>query len=319
MQRFKLIYVVTHRLADVDAYCATYAIVKLLCRITKDSTVKAVFPDGLNTITMKVNKKFPMCIENNTDFTKVDLIVIIDTNNPILLAKSMRGVVDSKAKKILIDHHPLIKTTRKITNITFIDTKTSSASEMVYDLYRTNKVSISKRVAQILLLGIIADSQHLFLANGKTLTAVSQLYKIGASIEMAKKILTRERDPSERIARLKGASRISLYKVNNFIIVFSRIGSFHASVAKAIVDLGADLGITIGGNGKESRASLRATQKFYTSSKLHLGTDVANKISDSGGGHPTAASLSKTIDENMLEKLLLNVIEAKLGKLKTVK
>ena len=61
-QRFKLIYVVTHRLADVDAYCATYAIVKLLCRITKDSTDKAVFPDGLNTITMKVSKKFPMYI-----------------------------------------------------------------------------------------------------------------------------------------------------------------------------------------------------------------------------------------------------------------
>lgn len=319
-QKFKLAYVVTHRLADVDAYCAAYATVKLLSLIVKGAKVKAVFPSGLNSIARKVNKKFPIHIESNTDFTKADLIAIVDTNNPLLLAESMKGVMESKAKKILIDHHPLGKSARKIADFMFVDTKASSASEIVYDLYKANNINISKRVAQMLLLGIMADSQHLFLANGKTIMAVSDLYNKGASIEMAKKILTRERDPSERMARLKAASRVSLYNANNFIVVLSKVGSFHASVAKALLDLGADLAVAIGGNKEEVKASLRATQQFYRASKLHLGTDIASRISESGGGHSTAASLtSKIMDESKLKKLLLDVIEAKLGKLTVVR
>lgn len=318
-QKVRLIYVVTHRLADVDAYCSAYASVQLFRALAKNSTVKVVFPEGLNGVARKVSKKFPIQIEDDPDFANADLIVIVDTNNPLLLAESMQEIVGSKARKILIDHHPLGKT-KKFADVMFVDTKVSSASEIVYDLYRTNKISISKRVAQVLLLGIMADSQHLFLANGKTITAVSELYKKGASIETAKKILTREREFSERMARLKAASRISLYSANSFIVAFSRIGSFHASAAKALVDIGADLGVTVGGDGKESKASLRATQHFYKSSKLHLGIDVAAKISNSGGGHPTAASLSsKTLDENTLQRLLQEAIEAKLGKLNVLK
>jgi nanoRNase/pAp phosphatase (c-di-AMP/oligoRNAs hydrolase) len=318
-QKIKLVYVITHRLADIDAYCSAYAAAKLFNFLTK-STVKVVFPEGLNSITRKISKKFPITTENSPDFTRADLIVIVDTNNPLLLSEAMQGVVESKAKKILIDHHPMQKNAQKIADISFINTKTSSASEIVYDLYKENGLPISKKVAQVLLLGIMADSQHLLLANGKTITAVSELYKIGASIEDAKKILTREREFSERMARLKAASRVSLYSSNSFIIAFSRIGSFHASSAKALVDLGADLGIVIGGDGKESKASLRATQQFYKRSKLHLGIDIASKISASGGGHPTAASLSSTsIDEDTLEKLLFEAIEARLGKLSIIK
>lgn len=319
-QKFKLIYVVTHRLADVDAYCATYATVRLLHAIIKKSSVSAVFPEGLNTIARKVSKRFPIQIGKNVDFAKADLIAIVDTNNPLLLGESMQGILESEAKKILIDHHPLSKTAKKIADFLFVDTKASSASEIVYDLYRSSKISINRRVAQVLLLGIMADSQHLFLASGKTIATVGELYKMGASIETARKILKRERDLSERIARLKAARRISLYNANSFIVAFSRIGSFHASAAKALVDLGADLGVVVGGDEKESKASLRATQQFYETSKLHLGSDIANKISDSGGGHPTAASLSsKTIGESTLEKLLMEAIEAKLGRLDALK
>ena len=319
-QRINLVYVVTHRLADVDAYCASYGTGRLLKAIGKNMIVKFVFPEGLNTIARKVSKSFPISIENNADFARADLIIIVDTNNPLLLSKSRQGIVQSKAEKILIDHHPLGKNVKKIANVLFVNTKASSASEIVYDLYRSNQINISKRVAQILLLGIMADSQHFFLASGETITAVSELYKIGASIASAKKILTRERDRSERLARLKAASRVTLYSVNEFLIAFARIGSFHASVAKSLIDLGADVGIAVGGTGNRSRASLRATPNFYRLSNLHLGIDVTSKLSESGGGHAVAASLSREdIDENTLGGLLLDKVQEKMGKLNLVK
>lgn len=318
-QKVKLIYVVTHRLADVDAYCAAYATVKLVQSLTKKARVRAVFPEGLNTVAKKVSKQFSLQVDTDPDFTNADLIVIVDTNNPLLLSDFVQDIVESKARKILIDHHPIGKTTRKIADVMHVNTRASSTCEIVYDLYGINKVRMNKHVAQVLLIGIMADSQHFFLANGKTITVASELCKIGASLETARKILMRERDPSERIARLKAASRISIYTSNGFIVALSRIGSFHASAAKALVDLGADVGIAVGGNGKEPKASLRATQQFYKQSGLHLGIDIAGKISDSGGGHPTAASLSsKTIGVEELERLLFDAVEAKLGKLSVV-
>jgi len=310
--------VITHRLADVDAYCSAYAAAKLLKSLA-NSNVKVVLPEGLNTIAEKVSEKFPLDIDSNPDFVKADLIAIVDTNNPLLLSEAMPEIVKSKARKVLIDHHPLAKNARRLADIMFVDTKASSASEIVYRLYKTNNVKMSKQVAQVLLVGIMADSQHLFLASSKTIETVNDLCQFGASLEVARKVLTRERDPSEQIARLKAAQRTSVYSVNNFIVAFSRVGSFHASAARALLDLGADLAVVVGGDETKSKASLRATQKFYAESKLHLGTDIAGKLSDAGGGHPTAASLSVNVSEDELAKTLMNAIEAKLGKLNMIK
>jgi len=310
--------VITHRLADVDAYCSAYAAAKLLKSLA-NSNVKVVLPEGLNTIAEKVSEKFPLDIDSNPDFVKADLIAIVDTNNPLLLSEAMPEIVKSKARKVLIDHHPLAKNARRLADIMFVDTKASSASEIVYRLYKTNNVKMSKQVAQVLLVGIMADSQHLFLASSKTIEAVNDLCQFGASLEVARKVLTRERDPSEQIARLKAAQRTSVYSVNNFIVAFSRVGSFHASAARALLDLGADLAVVVGGDETKSKASLRATQKFYAESKLHLGTDIAGKLSDAGGGHPTAASLSVNVSEDELAKTLMNAIEAKLSKLNMIK
>ncbi len=317
-QKYNLIYVITHRLADVDAYCSAYATANLLRSITR-SRVKVVLPEGLNTIAEQVSKKFPMNIDNSPDFAKAGLIAIVDTNNPLLLSQMKEEIIASKARKVLIDHHPMAKNAEKLADAKFVDTRASSASELVYRLYQKSKVRISRQIAQVLLVGIMADSQHLFLASSKTIEAVNALCKCGASLELAKKILTHERDPSERIARLKAAQRVSVYNANSFITAFSRVGSFQASAARALLDLGADLAVVIGGDEKASKASLRATQKFYNESKLHLGTDIAGNLTDLGGGHPTAASLSVKVGEDELAKMLMNAIEAKLGKLNMIK
>ncbi len=308
---------VTHRLADVDAYCSSYATAKMLKSFA--NSVKVVLPEGLNTIAEKVSKNFPLHIDSDPNFGQADVIVIVDTNNPLLLSQAMEDVVKSKARKVLIDHHPLASNAKKLADTMFLDTKASSASEIVYRVYKANKVKISKQIAQVLLVGIMADSQHLFLAGSKTIETVNDLCKLGASLEIARKVLMHERDFSERIARLKAARRIVVYSSNNFIVAFSRVGSFHASAARGLLELGADLAVVVGGDDKASKASLRSTQKFYAESKLHLGTDIASSLTDSGGGHPTAASLSVIVGEDQLAEMLMHAIETKLGKLSAIK
>lgn len=317
-QKIRLAYVITHRLADVDAYCSAYATAKLL-KSLGSSSVKVVLPEGLNMVAEKVSKEFPLAVDNNPDFAKADLIVIVDTNNPLLLSDMATDIIESKARKVLIDHHPLARDSRKLVKTMFLDTKATSASELVYRLYKMCRIKMSKLVAHVILVGLMADSQHLFLATNQTIEAVNDLCKAGASLQGARKVLTNEREPSERIARLKASQRASVYGANSYIIAFSKVGSFQASAAKALTDIGADLGIVISGDDKKSKASMRSTQRFYNESKLHLGTDIAGKLSEAGGGHPTAASLTVNIGEDELEKTLMNAIEAKLGKLNIIR
>ena len=64
--------------------------------------------------------------------------------------------------------------------------------------------------------------------------------------------------------------------------------------------MGADVAIVAGETGGETRGSLRANQRFWEATKIHLGTDVAAAIAKEaayGGGHPTAASFTCSIPE----------------------
>ncbi len=85
--------------------------------------------------------------------------------------------------------------------------------------------------------------------------------------------------------------RQELYKIvdKDLIISVSKVGSYHASAAKALIDLGSDLSIVIN-KDKSIKVSMRASNRFYSLTNLHLGVDIASRISKKGGGHPTAAS-----------------------------
>jgi nanoRNase/pAp phosphatase (c-di-AMP/oligoRNAs hydrolase) len=71
------------------------------------------------------------------------------------------------------------------------------------------------------------------------------------------------------------------------------VGSFHASVARSLISLGAHLAIV--GGEKEDRLtlSLRSTTEFFAGTNFHLGRDLATilgqTMNGAGGGHSTAA------------------------------
>ncbi|GIU71273.1 MAG: phosphoesterase [Candidatus Nitrosocaldaceae archaeon] len=285
IKKDKNVLITTHRHADIDAYCSVYALSKILD--IKGIKSKVYFPNGLNEDAKRISLLLPLT--NRIDmFEDNDIIIILDTNNPALLADITDKVIGSKSKKIIIDHHPLMQ--NSIDGIQFIDTKASSTCEIICRLTRKSKIKYSKDIASALLLGIFTDSQYLSLAKEDTLRCVNYLSKY-VSLSEIKGALARERNYSERMARLKSAKRMELYKIINkeLIIAVSKVGSYHASAAKALIDLGADLSIVI---NKDDiiKVSMRASNRFYSLTNLHLGIDIASKISDKGGGHPTAAS-----------------------------
>jgi nanoRNase/pAp phosphatase (c-di-AMP/oligoRNAs hydrolase) len=100
-------------------------------------------------------------------------------------------------------------------------------------------------------------------------------------------------DNSERIARLKSARRMNWESIGGWLVASTNVGSFHASVARSLIGLGAHLAIV--GGEKEDRLTLsfRSTGEFFTETNFHLGRDLATILGETmngaGGGHSTAA------------------------------
>ncbi|MGQ9469206.1 MAG: DHH family phosphoesterase [Nitrososphaerales archaeon] len=304
-KRLRYATVLCHRNADVDAYCSAYAVASFLKQINPEVDVSVASPKGLSKLTRIVQDNFRIDLIDSPDISKSDLIVVIDTGDLSLLEGWGDELKFTKAIRIFIDHHPLTESIKSVADLLLIDERASSCSEIVYEIFKAKKVKLMQDVAQALLTGIIFDSQRLTIADCRTIKIVAELCKRGASLALSKELLEMPRSMPEIIARIKAAKRLRAYRAREWIIAITNVSSFQASVANALLDLGADVAFALGSHGNEVRGSLRATQSFYSKTKVHLGLDIAQKVASilkgKGGGHSTAASLSSlpTINETV--------------------
>jgi phosphoesterase RecJ-like protein len=307
-EKIKTVGVVCHRHADPDAYMSAYAVSHLMAKLTPSARVDVILPDGMSLLTRKLADSFKpenVIEEGERDGkmadqgpTAYDLLVAVDIGHTELLKDWQGKLSGSDCMKVLIDHHPIQNASPYDRMI--VDTTSSSASEIVATIFRELGVEMDQRTAQALLLGIMFDSQHLLIAKDRTLREVVRLLDKGANIEEARHVLRTPPEYGEVIAKLKSAKRAKAHKVGAWVIVTSTVGSFQSSVARAFVSMGADVAIVAGETGGETRGSMRANQRFWEATKIHLGMDVAAAIARDdgyGGGHPTAASFTCSIPE----------------------
>ena len=300
--------IIAHRHADLDAYAASYGIASLLKRLNSKIDVVLAAPQGYGSLVKHIKSFYPYKITEKPDFSDNDLIVIVDTGDPHMLEEWLELIKKSKSKKILIDHHP-ISDSETIVNHNIIRDTYTSTCEIVIDIFDAKKIKIPQKVAEVLLLGILADSGHLTLAECTTIGYVSKLCKSGASISKARKLISIKRDRSEKIARLKAGQRLRIYKSDEWLFAVTSVGSFHASGAKALLDIGADIALAIGNVNEEVRGSFRATRNFSSKTGIHTGIDLAHEIGKqikgTGGGHKGASSFSgKMPIKNMIDMAL---------------
>jgi len=298
----KRVAIVCHRNADVDAYLSAYALSKLLGRVAPRAEVDIVTPEGMTVIARRVSRAFPHRVIERSHST-YDLFVAVDVGHTELLKSWLGRMIEGEAVKVLVDHHPLRK--RSIYDRAIVDTKATSAAEVVCKIFKVLDLSMNKEVAQALLVAILFDSQNLGIAGAGTLRTVTDLIDRGARLEEARRMLRSRPDYGEVIARLKGAQRLRILRLGAWIVATSRVGSFQAAVARSLLGLGADVAIVTGKTDPETRSSLRSTPRFFEETGIHLGTGVAEVVATKGGGygggHPTAASMSCTLGEDEVE------------------
>ncbi len=306
--------VVCHRNADADAYLSAFAVSSLLRRLSPTCKVVIGTPGGMTALTMKLSKRFPHDVEEESS-GEYDLYVAVDVGDTELLDGWKERMENGKGVRVLVDHHPL-RAGRTYDHMV-VDEGATSAAEVVFRLFGDLGVDIDRTTAQALLEAILFDSSHLTIAGADCLRAVVALMDRGADIAEARRELRTDPDYGEVLAKLKGAQRLRIYRVGDWVASTSMIGSFQAHVARSLVYLGADFAISGGESEGETRVSLRATQRFAEKSGVKLGRDVAEAVSRElgghGGGHATAASYSTPAEAEAAVKETLKRIASILG------
>ncbi|MHA1821690.1 MAG: DHH family phosphoesterase [Promethearchaeota archaeon] len=174
-----------------------------------------------------------------------------------------------------------------------------------------------KIIADLLVIGIMSDSVNFKYSHSWIFEIMHFLVENGGDIEEFNKVnvvYTSRRDYSERIARIKGAIRSKeIFKINNWLVLFTRANSFEASICNALIELGADIALCLSKQKHgEYRIIGRCSDYLQNNSSFNLGIfmdELSEDFEGTGGGHKGAAGFAgKNFPEKGFEYLKSNVI-----------
>tara|TARA_B100000927_G_scaffold291318_1_gene292878 strand:+ start:52 stop:1044 length:993 start_codon:yes stop_codon:yes gene_type:complete len=152
--------ITTHRGPDGDAMGSSMAMYNLLVDLKKN--VSVVIPNSFpNFLSWLPNVENVINHEENSTYiskliNKVDVIIMLDFNDLSRIENLESYVSNSKAKKILIDHHQ--DPDLSICDLSFCDTNYSSTCELLYMILNQAKFNLTKNIADCLYTGILTDT-----------------------------------------------------------------------------------------------------------------------------------------------------------------
>jgi nanoRNase/pAp phosphatase (c-di-AMP/oligoRNAs hydrolase) len=295
-KNFKSVFIFSHPNADPDAICSAFTFSKLLTHLKPEVNVKIAFPKGISRLGKRLVSYFKLEIFKKKPKFGNKVIFLIDAGNTRQLGNWDEQIRSASSQLFVIDHHFKNPEKEEFAQYVISDETSSSTCEIIYELFKKCGLKPSIKEAEAFFLGIAFDTKHFSIASSRTFKTIAELVDLGVNSQIILPLLSLPVSNSERVAHLKSCKRLKILLIKNWIIVFSKIGSFQASTARALIVLGAHLAFV----GKEEKntlqISLRSSQDFYVKTNFHLGKDLAIPIGDflngTGGGHSTAAGIS---------------------------
>ncbi|MFH1564925.1 MAG: DHH family phosphoesterase [bacterium] len=157
IQQASNILMVGHKAPDEDCLGAICALSCYFDSIEKTHTIFNIdkifenfnYLSGIDKITDNISEM---------QIKVFDLILVLDTGS--LEYSGIKNYLEKAKEKVFlinIDHH---KSNNHFGHINLVDGDASSVSEIIHNLFKYNKVYITKEMANCLLAGIIADSDN---------------------------------------------------------------------------------------------------------------------------------------------------------------
>jgi len=308
----KKVVLVPHTSIDFDAFASTIGLSLVVSKLQKpfvivvddpaykiEHSVKKVMDDAKKNFNIVNKEKYLNMKEDD------DLYILADVNKSNLICLKDELETVDKDNIIIIDHHDVGPTTIE-SNHNFIDTNSSSASEIIFKLLNMFKVKCSVEVANYLLAGIYLDTNRL----GKNVTPdthkiIAKLMENGASNCVVDNWFAEDFESDKRVLDLVGKTK--LYKYSFAIVLAEEDCEYTreelAKVADYLLKYGVDASFAVG-KIDESVVSISARSK----EKVNVG-EVMKEL-DGGGNRYSAAT--KITDQSIEEvgKQLVKLIES---------
>ncbi len=316
-EKSRKVAIVSHKNADPDAFFSAYALQKLLEKINAKAKAVFLFPESVSSITRKLleNLRFNVSYvkKYSDDLGAFDTIIIVDTGSPEQLGEFLKIIDESEV--VLIDHHYTHDFFRNRAYLC-VDPQARSTAEIVYKLFEEFNIPLDKEAALSLLIAILYDTRQFSIARPETLRISANLLEKVGDLREILKLFRTTMDISEKIARLKAAMRMDLYRANDILIVISDVGAYEASAARALLELGADVAFIVSENDT-IRVSVRAKEEFVKRTGIHLGKDVMVELGEAlggtGGGHDVAAGAEgRNVSKEYVKGKIVEILTRKL-------
>ncbi len=285
--------VLCHHNADPDALGAAQGVKELVKALT-GSEPSIVIPDDASVLSRSIASTLGIELYETT-IQAADTYIVVDTGSLNQLGGWEMPLKETDAKIVFIDHHLPDSEMYELSTLYLVDPDASSASELVYRLYMHYNMKPSEITSIALLAGIAYDTKHFSMGGPETFQIISSLLEKVGNVSRIKELLSVPPKQSEKIARLRAGQRAEIKVVGDWVLAFSRLGSFQSSGARALLSLGADAAVVVGEDKGVLRASFRSRNQFHRLTRIHLGEMVgalASRFSGSGSGHPTAAGFN---------------------------
>lgn len=303
---------IAHKNADPDAVASALVLASIAKKHAKAFRVAVGFPEGVNQASKRLLSKIALDEDIAITSSPSELeagkwaVVVVDAASAKQLGEFAGLIADGGY--LLVDHHSTNSLVGGALSALY-DPGEPSASELVYLLAVCGfGASLEKWEATLLLTGIIYDTRHLVLAKPRTLRVAADIVDGGVSLQEVVKLLQSEGPSiSERIARLKAAKRMHVYRIDNTLVAVTRVGAFEGSAARAMLDLGADVAIAVSQQGAESRVIGRARSEALGKLGIDLGKFMEMVSARSGGGHAQAAG---AVVRGSPEEVIAKIVDA---------
>lgn len=205
IKKYDTIVVARHIGVDPDALCSQLAV--------RDS-IRLTFPKKKVFAVGSGSSKFNLIgsLDKEPDSYEGALLIVCDTPDKKRVDISS---FDGFSYKIKIDHHPFVE---KFCDYEIIDTKKSSACEIILEMFEKSKFKMNKDIFEYLFMGLVSDSNRFLFdtCTYKTFALISRyLKKYKATLEdMYARLYLR---PLSEV-RLEG------YIQNNMVVTKNKLG-----------------------------------------------------------------------------------------------
>lgn len=182
IKKHEVIFIVGHKDLDLDAIGGALGMSYIVKKFHKDAYIiidDETFEPGVEKI---INQTLKSSFIKSKDIDKKkkqkNLLIVVDTNKPVLLQNS--DLINQFSDIVVIDHHQPNDSSIK-EGLILIDTESSSCCELITELIYYYGIKLEKEIATTILGGIVLDTNNFVVkTQAKTYFAAYHLTTFGA-------------------------------------------------------------------------------------------------------------------------------------------